>query len=321
MLAEVEAWLDKRTSRAQDWDARELAAAKGQQRVTVVLPARNEAATVGSIVASIRTALCEEVALVDEIVVIDSRSSDDTAQVARGAGATVYHQDAIRPDLAGGEGKGEALWKSLFVATGDILVFVDADLLSFTPSYVTGLLGPLISDDTVAYVKACYDRPLKGTPGQTFNGGRVTELVARPLLNQYWPRLAGFVQPLSGEYAGRAHVLRGLPFVSHYGVELGLLVDLVEQYGLDAMAQVDLGRREHTNQTTPDLGVMAAQIQHTARLRLVRSGRLVEPQGEAATTLVQYVRSGAGEGDYAPRPRETAITERPPADTLEPVLV
>ncbi|MEY9212856.1 glucosyl-3-phosphoglycerate synthase [Thermobifida halotolerans] len=321
MLPEVEAWLDRRTSRAQDWDAGVLAENKQGQRITVVLPARNESATVGTIVTRIRTALCEQVPLVDEIVVIDSRSTDNTAEVAARAGATVYHQDAIRPDLPPGEGKGEALWKSLFVATGDILVFVDADLLSFTPDYVTGLLGPLITDPDVAYVKACYDRPLKGTPGQTYNGGRVTELVARPLLNQYWPQLAGFVQPLSGEYAGRADVLRRMPFVSHYGVELGLLVDLLESEGLDALAQVDLGVREHTNQTTPDLGVMAAQIQHTARSRLLRSGRLVETAG-AATTLVQYVRSEAVDGAYVPYARETAITERPPADSLaEPVLI
>ncbi|TDQ46343.1 glucosyl-3-phosphoglycerate synthase [Actinorugispora endophytica] len=321
MLPEVEAWLDRRTSRARDWDAGVLAGDKRDQRVTVVLPARDESATVGRIVTSIRTALCEDVPLVDEIVVIDSRSTDGTARVAAEAGATVYHQDAVRPDLAGGEGKGEALWKSLFVATGDILVFVDADLLSFTPDYVTGLLGPLVTDPGVAYVKACYDRPLKGSPGEAFNGGRVTELVARPLLNQYWPSLAGFVQPLSGEYAGRADVLRRMPFVSHYGVELGLLVDLLEAEGLDALAQVDLGVREHTNQSTPDLGVMAAQIQHTARTRLVRSGRLVEGD-PAATTLVQYARGDTADGAYVPYPRETAISERPPADSLvEPALV
>jgi glucosyl-3-phosphoglycerate synthase len=320
VLPEVEAWLDRRTSRARDWDAGVLADNKQGQRVTVVLPARNESATVGTIVSGIRTALCERVPLVDEIVVIDSRSSDDTAEVAARAGATVYHQDAIRPDLAPGEGKGEALWKSLFVATGDILVFIDADLLSFTPDYVTGLLGPLLTDPQVVYAKACYDRPLNGAPGDTYDGGRVTELVARPLLNQYWPQLAGFVQPLAGEYAGRADVLRRLPFVSHYGVELGLLIDLLETVGLDALAQVDLGVREHTHQTTPDLGVMAAQIQHTARNRLLRSGRLVETGG-VTTTLVQYVRSDTANGAYVPCPRETAITERPPADSVaEPAL-
>jgi len=320
VLPEVEAWLDRRTSRAQDWDAGVLAENKRGQRITVVLPARNESATVGTIVTDIRTALCERVPLVDEIVVIDSRSTDNTAEVAAQAGATVYHQDAIRPDLPPGAGKGEALWKSLFVATGDIIVFIDADLLSFTPDYVSGLLGPLITDPEVVYVKGCYDRPLNGASDGTYNGGRVTELVARPLLNQYWPQLAGFVQPLAGEYAGRADVLRRVPFVSHYGVELGLLIDLLETVGLDALAQVDLGVREHTNQSTPDLGVMAAQIQHTARNRLLRSGRLVETV-DTSTTLVQYVRSDTADGTYLPYPRETAITERPPADSVtEPVL-
>lgn len=320
MLPEVEAWFERRTSHMRDWDADVLAGNKQGRRISVVLPARNESATVGTIVSSIRTALCEQTPLVDEIVVIDSRSTDNTAEVAAQAGATVYHQDEIRPDLAPGEGKGEALWKSLFVVNGDLLVFIDADLVSFTPDYVTGLLGPLLTDPDVVYVKACYDRPLTGAPGSAYDGGRVTELVARPLLNQYWPQLAGFVQPLAGEYAGRADVLRRLPFVSHYGVELGLLIDLLETAGLDALAQVDLGVREHTHQSTPDLGVMAAQIHHTARSRLLRSGRVVET-GEVATTLVQYVRDEAADGSYVPYPRETAITERPPVDSVaEPVL-
>ncbi|RCV47692.1 glucosyl-3-phosphoglycerate synthase [Marinitenerispora sediminis] len=318
MLAEVRTWLDQRTSRAEDWDIGTLLRAKRGQRVSVVLPARNESATVGAIVAAIRTALREAVPLVDEIIVIDSRSTDDTARVAAEAGAAVFHQDQVRADLPLGSGKGEALWKSLFVATGDIIVFVDADLIGFSPSYVTGLLGPLLTDPAVAYVKACYDRPLTGSEGPALDGGRVTELVARPLLNQYWPRLAGFVQPLSGEYAGRGDVLRQVPFMSHYGVELALLIDLLEQVGLDALAQVDLGLREHTHQSTADLGVMAAQIQHTARIRLARSGRLAG-DGAASTELVQYTRGATGR--YRPLPRDTAISERPPAASLQPQLV
>ncbi|MFC7330987.1 glucosyl-3-phosphoglycerate synthase [Marinactinospora rubrisoli] len=320
MLTEVRTWLDRRTSRAEDWDVEALLRAKRGQRVSVVLPARNESATVGGIVAAIRTALCETVPLVDEIIVIDSRSTDDTAGVAAEAGAAVYHQDAVRADLPAGSGKGEALWKSLFVATGDVLVFVDADLTAFRPGYVTGLLGPLLTDPALAYVKACYDRPLAGSAGPAFDGGRVTELVARPLLNQYWPRLAGFVQPLSGEYAGRGDVLRRVPFVSHYGVELALLIDLLDEVGLDALAQVDLGEREHTHQSTADLGVMAAQIQHTARLRLARSGRLTD-DGSAGTELVQYTRGADGKGGYRPLSRDTAISERPPVASLQPELV
>ncbi|GAA2737237.1 glucosyl-3-phosphoglycerate synthase [Actinocorallia aurantiaca] len=309
MLAEVADWLDRRSSTAADWPAGSLRELKGSTRVSVVLPARNEERTVGTIVSAIRRELVEGVPLVDEIVVIDSRSVDDTAAVAAAAGAKVFAQDAILPRLPCLSGKGEALWKSLAVTSGDIVVFVDADLVNFSSSFVTGLLGPLLACPEVAYVKGCYDRPYHGTEETPpAGGGRVTELVARPLLNMHWPLLAGVVQPLGGEYAGRRSLLERLPFVTGYGVELGLLVDTLELAGLDGLAQVDLGVREHSHQSTEALAAMASQIMQTAWSRLDRQG-LMMPLSSPSPELTQFHRE---ENGHVPVGRDTSLGERPP---------
>ncbi len=309
MLPEVEAWSRRRTSSSAGWPVGALLGAKGSATVSVVLPARDERDTVGEIVTAIRTELMEAVPLVDELVVIDSRSADDTAVCASAAGAKVFAQDEILPGLEPLDGKGEALWKSLAVTSGDLLVFVDADLREFRTSFVTGLLGPLLTDPSVAYVKGCYDRPLREAAD---GGGRVTELVARPLLNLHWPRLAGFVQPLAGEYAGRRSALERVPFVTGYGVEFGLLVDLLDLAGLDALAQVDLGRRVHSHQSTEALGGMAGQIMHTAWSRLARQGA-VTPGFEPEPTLTQFRR---GTNGHQPVERDVTVAERPPMISL-----
>ena len=179
------------------------------------------------------------------------------------------------PTVPSVPGKGEALWRSLAATTGDIVVFVDADLLAFHSDYVTGLIGPLLTDPSVHFVKAMYDRPLAdGAVVHAGGGGRVTELVARPLLNLHWPQLAGFVQPLAGEYAARRHLLERLPFATGYGVEIGLLIDALNTAGLDAMAQVDLGERRHRHHDDLRLGRMAAEIWQTALARLHHDGDL-----------------------------------------------
>jgi glucosyl-3-phosphoglycerate synthase len=273
----------------------------------VVIPARNEEATVGAIVTAIREEL--QGVLVDEILVVDSRSTDATAEVAAAAGARVVAQDAVYPALEGQQGKGEALWKGVAATTGDLVVFVDGDLHDFTTDYVTGLLGPLLTDPSVAYVKGFYHRPLGA---EADGGGRVTELVARPLLNMFWPELAGFVQPLAGEYAGRREVLERIPFVVNYGVEVGHLVDLLELRGLDALAQVDLGHRVHRHQSTQALGRMAGQIMLTLFDRLERHGRLVTAV-PPATLLAQFRRGTSADGVE----RELVLTDltspqRPP---------
>ncbi|HVW42973.1 MAG TPA: glucosyl-3-phosphoglycerate synthase [Amycolatopsis sp.] len=315
--ADVGSWLPRRSSRAADWRAEDLLAAKRGTTISVVIPARDEETTVGDIVRTIRRDLVDAVPLVDEVLVVDSRSRDATARVAAEAGATVVAQDSVLPMLPGMAGKGEALWKGVAATTGDLVVFVDGDLYDFSSDYITGLLGPLLTDESVAYVKGFYHRPLVGSAGTDADGGgRVTELVARPLLNMYWPELAGFVQPLAGEYAGRREVLESVPFVVNYGVEVGHLIDILEARGLDAFAQVDLGNRTHRHQSTQALGRMSGQIMLTVFDRLERYGRLVSAQ-PPATLLAQFQR---GDG-VAGVEREMVLTDltceqRPPLATL-----
>jgi glucosyl-3-phosphoglycerate synthase len=297
------AWFARRTSTAADWPVEALLAAKRDTRISVVVPARNEAATIGGIVAGIRQALVDEVPLVDELVVIDSDSTDDTAALAASAGAVVHSARSVRPELGGRPGKGEALWKSQFVTTGDLLVFIDADLTGWGTHFVIGLLGPLLSSTEVALVKGFYDRVLDdGSAGPvTPQGGRVTELVARPLLNLYWPALAAVVQPLAGEWAIRRSVFSGLAVPVGYGVELAVLLDVVSALGLDAVAQVDLGARAHSHQSVHDLGVMAAEILAVAHRRL----GIAEPYSDA---LWQFDRRA----DSPWRSRPVPLTERSP---------
>ncbi|WP_326694580.1 glucosyl-3-phosphoglycerate synthase [Streptomyces sp. NBC_01766] len=304
MLDEVDRWLTRRSWSAADRPLDRLTAAKRGAGVSVVLPALNEEATVGAIVRTIRRELMEAVPLVDELVVIDSGSTDRTAEEAAAAGARVVHRDEILPRIPAVPGKGEVLWRSLLVTGGDIVCFVDADLRDFSADFVSGIVGPLLTDPDVQFVKAMYDRPLGEEPGQ---GGRVTELVARPLLNLHWPLLAGFVQPLGGEYAVRRSLLEQLPFPVGYGVELGLLVDALHMVGLDALAQVDVGSRVHRHQDGLALGRMAAAIYRTAQLRLSR-GHLVRPR------LTQFER---GPGGFTPRTYTVDTEERPPMRDIE----
>jgi glucosyl-3-phosphoglycerate synthase len=292
-----------------EWDRYRLAADKGRTRVSVVLPARNEATTVGAIVTALRRELVEQVELIDEIVVIDSGSTDETAEVAGVAGARVVRQDDVLPRLGNVPGKGEALWKSLMVTSGDVVAFIDADLRKFDAQVAVGLIGPLLRDPDLHFVKAFYDRTLaQGDTVLPAGGGRVTELVARPLLNMHWPSLAGFIQPLAGEYAARRSLLEAIPFVSGYGVEVGMLVDVLERVGLDAMAQVDLGVREHRNSSDAALGRMAAQVQLTVLSRLHRQGSVLLTD-EPASLLTQFHRVG---DRFVPTVTDVGVRERPP---------
>ncbi|MHB9860826.1 glucosyl-3-phosphoglycerate synthase [Streptomyces sp. YIM S03343] len=301
MLEEVERWLSDRSWSVTDRPLHRIMAAKQRtgQSVSVVLPALNEEETVGDIVAIIRHDLMQQVPLVDEIVVVDSGSTDRTSQVAAAAGARVVHRDHILPRIPAVPGKGEVLWRSLLVTGGDIVCFIDADLKEFSSDFVSGIVGPLLTDPEVDLVKAMYDRPLGGAAGQ---GGRVTELMARPLLNMHWPQLAGFVQPLGGEYAARRSLLELLPFPVGYGIELGMLVDALHLVGLDALAQVDVGVRKHRHQDGQALGRMAAAIYRTAQLRLAR-GHLIRP------SLTQFERGAEG---FEARTYSVDTEERPP---------
>jgi glucosyl-3-phosphoglycerate synthase len=301
-------WLSRRTSHEADWPLSRLLALKAQSgtTVSVVLPALNEQETVGPIV----VAIIEELArpgLVDEVVVVDSGSTDRTAQAARAAGARVVHREDVLRSIPTRPGKGEVLWRSLAATEGDLVCFVDADLKNFSPAVVRGVLGPLLADPQIRLVKAAYERPLAdGATLHPAGGGRVTELVARPLLNLYWPELAGFVQPLGGEYAGRRELLESLPFPCGYGVEFGLLVDTYAAHGLDALAQVDAGVRHHRHQDEQALGRMAAEILQVAQARL-------GGPSPASTTLTQFARTGAG---FTAATRDTAVFERPPLRSL-----
>ncbi len=316
MLPHVRRWFGSRTSLSEDWRLENLLAAKGMQRISVVLPARNEQATIGDIVRTVHVDLVESARLVDELVVMDSRSTDATAQVAADAGASVFPVDAVLPYVGVRDGKGEALWKSLAVTSGDLVVFLDADLENFTTRYVTGLLGPLLADPEVQFVKAAYERSLMlGTQRTLTGGGRVTEFTARPLLNAHWPDLAGVLQPLAGEYAARRDALERVPFACGYGVELGLLIDLLRMGGLSSLAQVDLGRRVHRNRDDAELVPMASAVLQAAARRLPGAGPL-------STTVTQFDRTG---GSYVPTTVDVLDDERPPFASLQracrPLLV
>jgi glucosyl-3-phosphoglycerate synthase len=293
-------WFARHTTSWRDWPAERLLARKGDTRISVVLPALDEEPTVGEIVTGVLT-LGE---LIDEVVVVDSGSVDRTGEVAAAAGAKVHHRDDILPGHGSFPGKGEALWKALAVTSGDILVYVDSDLTDFRPHFVTGLLGPLLSDPGTAMVKAFYDRPLLDVSAA--GGGRVTELVARPLLNALYPELAGVIQPLAGEYAARRELLESLPFAAGYGVETGLLIDTVRERGIDAVAQVDLGQRTHGHQDTAALGRMAATILRTV-------ARRAAPERPLWTTLTQFRRDGE---TVVPFDTEVEAADRPPMRTI-----
>jgi glucosyl-3-phosphoglycerate synthase len=273
-----------RTFHHSEFPVERLLEAKGTTTVSVCLPARNEAPTVGSIVTTLRSELLDS-GVIDEIVVVDDHSTDDTARVARDAGARVADAAAVLHEFGGGHGKGEVLWKSLHVTDGDIVLWCDSDISEFGSRFVTGLLGPLLCEPGVDLAKGYYRRPERDREG----GGRVTELVARPLLSLYFPQLAGLHQPLSGEYGGRREVLERLPFFQGYGVDIGLLIDLAQRIGVAGLVQVDLDIRHHRNRSLADLGPQAMSIMQTVLCRvdpdLAPAVAGLERPGQASVTV------------------------------------
>lgn len=264
-----------RSFRHDEFDVRELASRKDGE-VTVVLPARNEASTIGSIVEALRSID----GLVDQVLVIDANSPDGTAERAFEAGAEVHDENELLPELGSAEGKGDAMWRALAVARGEYVVYVDSDTLDFSPHFVVGLLGPLIEGgDDVRFVKGAFTRPFLTDEGELPNqGGRVTELCARPLLAAFYPPLAQFVQPLAGEFATRRELLEQIPFATGFGVEIGMLIDVYESFGIEAMAQVDLGERRNPHQPLLDLGPMAFTILAAVLRRLRDAGRMEDEE-------------------------------------------
>jgi glucosyl-3-phosphoglycerate synthase len=309
MEPDLEQWFDRRTWQRPAWSVEALRSAKRGRRVSVVLPALNEQATVGSIVAAILPLTRGPEPLVDELVVLDSGSTDATRAVAAEAGAVVIGREEVLPHIEPVPGKGEVLWRSLAATTGDLVVFLDSDLVDFDPSFVPALLGPLLTEAGVALVKGFYRRPLRlETAELDTGGGRVTELLVRPLLAALRPELAGVVQPLGGEYAATRQLLESVPFAAGYGVEIGLLLDTHSRRGLDALAQVNLGVRKHRNRSLLQLGVMARQILAAA---LHRCG--LPDAGGAITQFRQL------EGEWLPTSHRVEVTERPPmSEVLSP---
>jgi len=278
------------------------------------LPTLNEAGTVGAILKTIREELMEKFPLVDQLAIIDSRSLDQTVEIARAQGAEVYFDDEIMPEVGAESGKGEALWKSLYVLEGDIIVWVDSDIKNFHPRFVYGIAGALIAHQEVSFVKGFYRRPIQeGERVALSGGGRVTELVVRPMLSFFYPDLSFLIQPLSGEYGGRRSLLESVPFFTGYGVETGLLLDIYEKRGLEAFAQVDLEVRLHENQPLPSLSKMAFGIFKTLLIRLERDGRL-----NLLTDLRDsYNTLSLTDSGYAIEPVPIRIMERPPIVTLD----
>lgn len=275
----------------------ELVAAKAGRRITLVFPCRDEAATIGLLVTTARRDLVDESGLVDDVVVLDDNSTDGTGAVAAGAGARVVSIETIHAVHGPGSGKGNALWASLLASDGDIVVWCDGDVTSFSRHWVERLVGPLLTDPSVTLVKAMYERPT-----HLGGGGRTTELVARPILSMFAPALAGLQQPLSGEFAGSRAALESIPFVQGWGVEIAMLLDLAARFGVESIGQIDLGVRHHRHRSLEALAVQAAEVMATALGRLDPGARPPAPTLRRADgTLVQL-----------------NVAERPPVADLHP---
>ncbi|ORA10750.1 glucosyl-3-phosphoglycerate synthase [Mycobacterium arosiense] len=315
-----EVWLANDRRSRPNWTIAELEAAKAGRTISVVLPALDEEETIASVIESISPLVD---GLVDELIVLDSGSTDDTEIRAVAAGARVVSREQALPEVPIRPGKGEALWRSLAVTSGDIVVFVDSDLINPHPMFVPWLVGPLLTGDGVHLVKSFYRRPLRGSELSDLGdvggdvsatgGGRVTELVARPLLSALRPELGSILQPLGGEYAATRELLTSVPFAPGYGVEIGLLVDTFDRLGLDAIAQVNLGVRAHRNRALAELGVMSRQIIATL---LSRCGI-----PDSGVGLTQYVAVGPGGADsqgYTRRTSPVSLADRPPMRAIRP---
>ncbi len=274
-------------------------------RLSVVIPARNEARTIGPIVRCIRR-LQQDVGLVDEIVVMDGNSADATADIAQREGAHVHNVSSVYPQVSLPEGKGVALWKSLLMTSGDIILCVDADIENFDARFIYGLLGPLLLHDDILFAKAFYRRPL-ALDNREYEeyGGRVTEILVRPLLSMFYPELARLYQPLAGEYAFRRLAVEQLSLSSGYGVEISMLLEIYARWGIEAFAQVDMEKRRHRNRTVADLGKIAHGVLN-ALLRTMEREKKLSVNGAVGKAL--FVPENGGW-------REEVVTEQ----LLEPI--
>jgi glucosyl-3-phosphoglycerate synthase len=305
-------WIKNNTiHHSQFWDIKKLVEEKEKQglKISLCLPTLNEEKTIGKEIVMFKSELMDRYPLIDEIAVIDSGSSDATREIAETFGADVYLSADILPQYGEKKGKGENLWKAVYELTGDIIVYVDADIKNIHPRFAYGLVAPLIYRPEVHYVKAFYDRPLAFSQGvRPSGGGRVTEILTRPLFSLFFPDLTGLVQPLSGEYAVRREVLEAIPFPIGYGVETSHLIDVYEKWGMEAIAQVDLDQRVHRNQETRDLGKMAFGILRAFLFRAEALGVIGELP-ELSTILRQFQ---AHDEEFEQISTEIVEEERPP---------
>jgi glucosyl-3-phosphoglycerate synthase len=306
-------WLKRNTFHYKDFqDIERLVAVKAEKGLTIslCLPTLNEEKTIGKEIVILRSELMTRFPLIDEIVVVDSGSTDRTGDVARAFGAAFYRADDILPELGPRRGKGENLWKALYITRGDIIVYLDADIKNIHHRFAYGLIGPLVLNDRIRYAKAFYDRPIATGKNiiRPTGGGRVTELVIRPLFSIYFPELTQILQPLSGEYAAYRDILEQVPFPIGYGIETSLILDICQRWGMDVICQVDLEKRIHRNQDTKALGKMAFVVMRTFFRRLNRLGAL-SPGTPMHNQMIQYRLVGDA---YVPEPFTCDGFERPP---------
>lgn len=313
---DLDRWINDHTFNYEDfWDLKHMVAEKERQGITISLciPTLNEEATIGKEIVIFKSELMGRYKLVDEMAVIDSGSDDKTLEIAASFGADTYLASDILPEVGDRRGKGENLWKAIHQLRGDIIVYVDADIKNIHPRFVYGLVAPLVYRQEIKYVKAFYDRPLVMSSGvRTTGGGRVTEILVRPLFSLFFPELTGMIQPLSGEYAVRREVLQEIPFPIGYGVETSHLIDVYHRWGMEAFGQTDLGQRVHRNQSTKSLGKMSFGILQTFLARL-RDLDHVESLPELSTVLRQFQ---AQEDNYDLIEIDMVEYERPPMITI-----
>jgi glucosyl-3-phosphoglycerate synthase len=306
-------WLEKNTFHYSDFvDLRDLVSQKEKKNLTIslCLPTLNEEKTIAKEIIIMKAELMTRYPLLDEIVVIDSGSTDKTREIARNYGADVYKASDILPDLEEYKGKGENLWKALYITKGDIIVYLDADIKNIHHRFAYGLIGPLLITDHVKYSKAFYDRPIaigKNKVRPT-GGGRVTELIIRPLFSLYFPELTQVLQPLSGEYAGYREVFEKIPFPIGYGVETSMILDIYKKWGLDVIAQIDLEKRVHRNRDTRALGRMAFGIIKTFLDRIEKLG-MIDIKKDTLNEMIQF---NLVENRYMPDTYTIQGLERPP---------
>jgi len=307
---DLEQWYNNNTYNYKVFPVGRLVKFKKKKNLTISLcfPTLNEAQTIGGILDIVRNSIYEP-GLVDEVVVIDSNSMDRTVSIVRSAGFKVLQHSDILPGCGSFKGKGDALWKSLAVLKGDIIIWCDSDIMNFKPRFIYGILGPLLIDDRISYVKGFYRRPLKiDSSYLKSEGGRVTELLVRPLLNLFYPELSKVFQPLSGEYAGRREILESIPFSTGYGVEVGMLIEIYERFGLDVIAQVNLKRRVHRNQPLSALSMMSFGILQTLIRKLQYYNKLkLNSDINNIYNQIEYINK-----EYIITPLKLEEMERPP---------